>query len=109
MFGLKIVKSKTYSDLKWNLNQMAEIIEEKDKLIQDGYATIAKKDAEIIKLQYELDQYKAETQKEDKSPELLVDTAETPLEVAKPKRQRKTVQKKEGSAPRKRVVHKTEE
>lgn len=105
MFGLKIVKNKTYSDLEWNLSRMNEILEQKEELIQDYYNALQKKDTEIARLRNELDQYKGE----NKKPELLVDTAETPLEVAKPKRQRKTVQKKEGSATRKRVVHKTEE
>ena len=109
MFGLKIVKKKTVSDLQWNVSQLVQICDEKEKTIQDLTAKISCLNSKIENLQYELDQYKVETQKEDKSPELLVDTAETPLEVAKPKRQRKTVQKKEGSSPRKRVVHKTEE
>lgn len=108
MFGLKIVKSQDYADLKYQLQQALEIITEDSKKIDDLNDTIRKQN-ELLK------KYRSESKKSSKTVKsdaiLLTDVAETPLveetnSNGKPKR---VVKKTGNSKPRRRVIHKTTE
>ena len=94
MFGLKIVKSQDYNDLKWRLNQALAIIDEKEAKIAELNDTIREKDVEL-----------------SKRPTFLTDVAETPLvkEVKSEKKPRKVVKKTGEAEPRRKVVRKTNE
>ena len=101
MFGLKIVKSQDYADLRYQLQQALEIITEDSKKIDDLNDTIRKQN-ELLK------KYRSESKKSSKDVILLTDVAETPLieetnsngkpkrvvkKMGKPKTQRRVVRK----------------
>ena len=109
MFGLKIVKKQEYSDLKWRLDNVISIADSKELTIQEQAAIIKKLSSEVEDLKNRISELETPSKPLDE-PVLITDVAEAPLKEEKPvKKPRKTVQKKEGTAPRKRVVHKSEE
>ena len=93
MFGLKIVKSRDYSNLEWQLKNALE----------DVYIKTKKIDELLLKVKELEDKIKSLSAPAN-GVTLITDVAEAPLTVEK-----KRVVKKATTSTRKRVVHKTEE
>lgn len=109
MFGLKIIKKQEYLDIL-ERNELYQR-EAADKAVQ-----VSNLEGEVKFLNgrvSELEQQVRDLYVEKANtgqPVLLEDVAEAPLEVEKPvKKTRKVVKKTEGTKPRKKVVHKSEE
>ena len=113
MFGLKIVKSQDYKDLRWRLEQALALIDEKDTRIAELNDTISKKETELNNYKNRVKKLEKDVMDADapKKAILLTDVAETPL-IEEPKSEgkpKRVVKKTCETKPRRNVIRKTDE
>lgn len=108
MFGLKIITSREYNDLKWKLEIAYEFIKDKNEKINSLYEIINEKDEELKK-------YKSRSKKSGKKTKddviLLTDVAESPLveEIKSNEKPKRFIKKTSKPKTQRRVVRKADE
>ena len=110
MFGLKVIRKEDYSVLEYQLEKAQELLSTKECEIK----TLNSRIQDLENTVKDLLKKVSDSSTPDAKPEtiLLTDVAAAPLKEEKKtvNKPRKTVKKTEGvKAPRKKVVHKTEE